>query len=228
MGKGVSGMARKWIRLTALACCFVLLLSMPAQAFGIFGFGEAAADKDVVKARKLTIQPRSCELIVAGAGSAQGSIVSSVRLSVVSRPENADLSGLTWKSSRPHVATVSEDGTVTAVSGGTAVITATDSLSRRRVSCTVRVYVLPASLTMKKETLTLQEKRSATLRAVIAPARPIRRQDKIITWVTSDPNVATVTAKGRVTAVSPGTATITAVTGNGCTAVCEVTVEARK
>ena len=44
-----------------------------------------------------------------------------------------------------------------------------------------------------------------------------------MTWTSSDPSVATVDANGLVTAVSPGTATITA-TADGVSATCTVTV----
>jgi len=48
-------------------------------------------------------------------------------------------------------------------------------------------------------------------------------------WVSSSPNVATVTASGKVTAIEPGTATITVTTADGnYTATCSVTVKERK
>ena len=47
-----------------------------------------------------------------------------------------------------------------------------------------------------------------------------------VMWSSSDETVATVDENGVVTAVGPGTATITATTLNGLTATCEVTVSA--
>lgn len=49
--------------------------------------------------------------------------------------------------------------------------------------------------------------------------------DQSVTWSSSDPTVATVSAFGLVTSLKAGTATITATSANGVTASCEVTVE---
>ena len=46
-----------------------------------------------------------------------------------------------------------------------------------------------------------------------------------LTWASSDPAVAIVDENGRVTGVSAGTCTIIAVSDNGCTASCTLTVE---
>ncbi|MDO5292707.1 MAG: cellulase family glycosylhydrolase [bacterium] len=59
-------------------------------------------------------------------------------------------------------------------------------------------------------------------KTISATLTPADSQDKI-TWTSSDETVATVNAKGQVTAVSIGTATITA-TANGHSASCKVTV----
>ena len=64
---------------------------------------------------------------------------------------------------------------------------------------------------------------AATLAAIIAPDNAT---DKSVTWTSSDENAATVDENGEVTAVAPGTATITVTTADGgYTATCEVTVK---
>ncbi|MDT2640643.1 Ig-like domain-containing protein [Enterococcus dongliensis] len=63
-----------------------------------------------------------------------------------------------------------------------------------------------------------------TLSATVAPDDAT---DKSVQFTSSDVTVATVTPiQGKVTAVAAGTATITATTANGKTAVCEVAVTA--
>ena len=53
-------------------------------------------------------------------------------------PENATNNSVTWESNNPVVATV-EDGVVTAVSAGTAIITVTTNSGGKQATCTVKV-----------------------------------------------------------------------------------------
>ena len=77
-------------------------------------------------------------------------------------------------------------------------------------------------VTLDKESLTLQEKGSATLTATVEPADAT---NKNVTWESSDTSIATVDASGKVTALSAGTAMITVKTAEGdFTDTCEVTV----
>ena len=65
-------------------------------------------------------------------------------------PEAADDKTLTWSSSSPSVATVDQSGVVTAVSDGTATITAV-AVGGASKSCTVNVISLPALATATKD-----------------------------------------------------------------------------
>lgn len=63
-----------------------------------------------------------------------------------------------------------------------------------------------------------------TLSATVAPSNVT---DKSVQFTSSNETIATVTpVQGKITGVKAGTATITATTANGKTAVCEVTVTA--
>ena len=77
-----------------------------------------------------------------------------------------------------------------------------------------------SSISLDKTSLTLMQGNSATLYATVLPEMAT---DKAVTWTSSNANVATVSG-GTVSALSPGTATITASAG-GKTATCVVTVE---
>jgi hypothetical protein len=76
-------------------------------------------------------------------------------------------------------------------------------------------------ISLDKTELTLIVGQSAVL---LATVRPEDAADKTVTWTSSDASVATVDGEGRVTAVAPGTATITA-DASGWTATCIVTVK---
>ncbi len=84
--------------------------------------------------------------------------------------------------------------------------------------------VHPASVSLSKSSLTLEAGGTDTLTASVLP---LNTTDKSVTWSSSAPGVATVSQGGLVTAVSAGTAKITATTKDGSlTASCTVTVPA--
>ncbi|GEM_PF-6496672 len=76
-------------------------------------------------------------------------------------------------------------------------------------------------VTLNKESTTLTVGAEETLTATVAPEGAT---NKTVTWSSSDPSVATVDENGKVTAVSAGTATITATATNGTEDAAEVTV----
>ena len=141
-------------------------------------------------------------------------------------PDNATDKSVEWKSDDTGVATVNENGKVTAVGLGTTTITVTTTDGDFKDICTVTVTEPPTvsvtSVTLDKTSLTLDVGGSSTLTATV---KPDDATNKAVTWSSSNENVATVN-NGVVTAVGAGTATITAAAsdGSGKTATCEVTV----
>lgn len=140
-------------------------------------------------------------------------------------PEDAYNKKLTWTSNNNRVATVDkETGVVTAVSPGTAIITATAlDGSEESGTCMITVVpegtILPESVTIVPEARTLRVDDTATFTATVSPAGA----DQTVSWRSSDPTVATV-ENGIVTAKGAGIATITAESINGKIDTCEVTV----
>ncbi|OUQ10861.1 hypothetical protein B5E87_12795 [Massilimicrobiota sp. An142] len=104
-------------------------------------------------------------------------------------------------------------------SGGVSVISQTATLTVQAKPASVPV----TGVKLNKDSLTLQEKGSDTLTATVEPA-DATNQDVI--WKSSDTSIATVSADGTVTAISAGTATITATAkdGSGVSASCTLTV----
>ena len=136
-----------------------------------------------------------------------------------------DSKDISWSSNNEAVATVSEDGTVTAKSVGTAVITAT-STNGKTASCTVTVEkkLIPITeVLIDKSSATLTEGDSTTLTATVLPENTTDRKD--ISWSSSNNDIATVDTTGHVEAKKAGTVIITATSTNGKTAECTVTVE---
>ena len=130
-----------------------------------------------------------------------------------------------WSSDNDDVATVDENGKVTAVSVGKANITAT-STADQIISASCEVTVVPVKetgITLDKTEIVLKPNQTETRAATIEPQNA---GDTTVEWTSDNPDVATVDNNGAVTAVAPGEATITAMTVNGLTATCKVTVTA--
>jgi uncharacterized protein YjdB len=69
-----------------------------------------------------------------------------------------------------------------------------------------------SGISLDKTTLSIAAGQSGQLTATVVPANATK---KAVTWSSSNPAIATVSATGRVTAVAPGTATITVTTVDG-------------
>lgn len=138
-------------------------------------------------------------------------------------PENATNKNMTWSSDHEEVATVSQNGVVTAVGEGTANITVS-SANGKEATCKVTVAkkVIPVtSINLSQTTAELKVKGTVTLTATVLPANTT--ESKTVTWKSSAETIATVDANGKVTANAIGEATITATCGT-ITATCKVTV----
>ncbi len=137
-------------------------------------------------------------------------------------PSNASEKTITWTSSNKKVATVSNTGTVTAVSTGETVITAVTKDGSYQRQCKITVTQPVTGLTLSFDTLKLARGKSKTLKATITPEDATV---KTIVWESSDESVATVTSSGVIRAKSAGNAIILATTEDGTfSASCNVTV----
>lgn len=128
---------------------------------------------------------------------------------------------LGWQSSNDQVVSVSSTGSLTARAPGEATITVTTT-NGKQVSCQVTVISEIKSISLNQTSLVVEEGTKHSLRASI---NPIDTTDsKEITWVSSNPNVATVDAHGMVTTVAEGTVTISAISVNNKRAECKIRV----
>ena len=120
--------------------------------------------------------------------------------------------GITWTSSNADVATVAEDGTVTAVTAGTATISASAE-GADPVTCTVTVKEAP-----KKDLVlrSIYQSEGTPLEQFAMwagdPAVPLTVDgtDSTVKWSTENSGVVTVNSAGEVTAVASGKTTVTA------------------
>ena len=142
-------------------------------------------------------------------------------LTATVNPVDADNKEVTWSSSNTSVATVN-NGVVTAVKAGTTTITVKTVDGNKEASCVVTVLQPVTGVTLDSNTLALLTGEHTTLVATVLPADA---SNKAVTWASSNTNVATVNAEGKVVAVGPGSATVTVTTVDGSkTSTCTVTV----
>ena len=128
----------------------------------------------------------------------------SLILTAVVLPEDASDKSIVWTSSDENVAIV-EDGVVTGISRGQAVITAETADGGFKDEFSVEVKQYAESITFEKETYELIRGESLTLSAVVLPENA---NDKTLVWSSSDESVAAV-SDAVVSGIKEGTVTIT-------------------
>jgi len=134
-------------------------------------------------------------------------------LIAVITPENATNQNVTWSSSNSAVATVSANGTITAVSEGTATVTVTTVDGGHKANCAVTISPIAVTgVSLNKPSTYIVKGDTETLYAIIEPENATNQN---VTWSSNNTAVATVSANGEVSAVSAGTATITVTTVDG-------------
>ena len=141
-------------------------------------------------------------------------------LTATASPEGIEGLVFEWISLNSDIASVNQDGVVTAKAAGNTVIT----VSCQGISDVCSITVNPAadlveSVTISEETLEVLIGESETLTATVLPADA----DVDVTWTSSNPDVATVDNNGVVKGIASGSAVIMAIAGNR-TDDCMVTV----
>ncbi|MHB8984119.1 MAG: Ig-like domain-containing protein [Carboxydocellales bacterium] len=142
-------------------------------------------------------------------------------------PDTASNQGVTWNSSNPAVATVT-NGVVTPKAAGTATITVKTNDGSHKDTATVTVinnsaWVAVTGIALNKSRIYLYTGGSP---AILVPEfSPGNVSNRGVIWSSSNRGVATVSEGGVVTPIAPGTATITVTSEDGgFTTTCDVTV----
>lgn len=131
---------------------------------------------------------------------------------------------VTFKSSKPKVATVTAKGQVKAKKAGkTNIIITSKANKKKKVVIKVTVGTPAGKVSLNTASASLAQGASTTLKASVTPKKA---SNKKVVWSSSNKSVATVNSKGVVKAVKAGTAKITATAadGSGKKASCTVTV----
>lgn len=163
--------------------------------------GTVALTVAPVPAASLTIAPRTLSLQPGQSQPLTAALRDATGSALTERP-------VTWGSSAPAVATVSAQGAVTAVAAGTAFISARSDAARDSVAVTVVAPV--ASVTIVPDSLVLSLGDARTLAAVPRDAGGAVLAGRAVTWTSTAPAIATVSADGRVSGVAAGRALVIA------------------
>lgn len=142
-------------------------------------------------------------------------------------PSDATTQGVVWASDNTDVATVDEDGIVTAVKAGTATITVSvKGQPEIKATCTITVKsstIAVTKLTLSESSAEVSVGKTLTLTCTIEPTDATNKE---LIWSSFDETIATVDAQGVVTGVKAGTVTITVASKSdpSVKATCTVTV----
>gem|GEM_PF-2190189 len=137
---------------------------------------------------------------------------SSETLTATVLPTNATNKNVTWSSDNPWVATVDANGSVSAIGGGSANITARTVDGGFESTCYVSVTTPVSGITIDPPEVTID---AGEMYLLMATVEPFNASNSSLTWSSSNEAVATVTQGGLVRAVSAGTTTITATAADG-------------
>lgn len=149
-------------------------------------------------------------------------------ITVTISPTNATNKKYTFSSLNPEVASVDENGKITALKAGETNIIVTSVDGKKTASCTVKVeakFIAVTSITLDKTSITLTEGEKIKINASVSPEDAT---NPTLTWEVSDSNIVSVDSEGNVEALKAGEATINVTSADGKkTATCNVIVEAK-
>lgn len=139
-------------------------------------------------------------------------------------PENASDKSLKWGSSDVSVATVDAYGNVKAEGNGEATVFVSSSDGGFTAYCNIKVGTSVTGISLDPREFTLETIGSSfTIKPVISPEDA---SDLGVVWESADTKVVSVASDGTVTAIGPGTTTVTATTNDGSfTSNCVVSVK---
>lgn len=190
-----------------------------AVAEGTATITVATTDGDFKATCAVTVTPGAVvNVSVTGVtlNKASTSIVAggSETLTATVAPSNASNKTVSWASSATAVATVDNNGKVTAVAAGTATITVTTADGAKTATCAVTVTANTGAITgvtLNKSKVGLMMDVGFTTQTLVATIAPAGASGTVV-WSSSNTSVATV-ANGVVTAKATGRTTITATVG---------------
>ena len=236
-----------WKRLTALLLAAILMLSLTGMGEGEIVIEDDVSTEGIINEADIDIDATTIELdsmidmldnidmqqdpvdIVEETPSQPAQATSEINADTtvtlgVSETYKLSTNGLgknlTFESSKPKIASVTNKGIVKGLKKGTAQISILSG-SKVKAKYTVKVVAAPNKVTLSATTITLGVKESLTM----APAIP-KNTHTTFTWTSKNKKIATVSKTGKITGKKVGNTTVTVQTHNGKSATLKVVVKA--
>lgn len=149
----------------------------------------------------VTVIPVEVETVVLNKYSIHLDKGDSEKLTATVYPTNATDQHISWESADEKIATVSDDGTVTALRGGTTEVNAMAGGVKSAI-CYVNVSSALQSISLDQAEVSLKKGETTQLQAILDPADATGVH---LSWTTDDYTVATVESDGTVEAKGAGT-----------------------
>ncbi len=172
---------------------------------------------------KVTVKAIAVTGVTLDAPTAELKIGATKKLNETVLPTNATNKNVSWTSTADNIATVDDNGLVTAISAGNALIIVTTEDGKKSDTCEVTVSKIDVETVVLN--LTAVELKVDETKQLNATVLPENATNKNIGWESSDDKIATVDETGLVKAISAGKASIIVTTKDGeKTDTCKVTV----
>lgn len=128
---------------------------------------------------------------------------------------------VTYSTDNNNIATIDNNGAVTATGIGETIITATNSKGETAECKVIVSHIEPTDLKMDDSNYILYVGDTYPLSVTFTPSNTT---DTMLKWTTSNANVASVDSDGNISGKNNGSAVITAESGNGISTTCTITV----
>lgn len=146
-------------------------------------------------------------------------------------PANADNQDVTWsiRTADKKYATVNSKGVVSVKKSakGKKIVVIATSDEDDSIQAVYKITVMKQAVKKVKlvaKTKKIKVKKSTTIKAVLSPSKGISKE---VSWTSSNPKIATVNAKGKVTGIKKGKVKITATAKDGSNKKARITIQVK-
>ena len=155
----------------------------------------------------ITVPPMPVSGASLDQSTASLAVGNSLQLTATVTPANATNKALVWSSTDEGVATISQSGLLTGLSAGSTTIAVTTVDGGYQAFCEVSLYVPVTGITLTPASSTIPVGGTVQLTTTISPPNATNQS---VSWISSEPAIATVSETGLVTGHTTGSVSITA------------------